>query len=64
MNTLFHKTNANPATSIMIGDTIEVDIQGAINAGIDQVFVNHQNIQTEIKPTYMVNSLKELELIF
>ena len=60
----FHKTNANPATSIMIGDTIEVDIQGAINAGIDQVFVNHQNIQTEIKPTYMVNSLKELELIF
>ena len=60
----FYKTNANPATSIMIGDTIEVDIQGAINAGIDQVFVNHQNIQTEIKPTYMVNSLKELELIF
>jgi putative hydrolase of the HAD superfamily len=60
----FQKTNANPATSIMIGDTIDVDIQGAINAGIDQVFVNHNNIQTEIKPTYTVNSLKELELIF
>jgi putative hydrolase of the HAD superfamily len=60
----FQKTNAQPATSIMIGDTIEVDIQGAINAGIDQVFVNHTGITTEIKPTYMVNSLKELETIF
>ena len=27
--------------SIMIGDSIEVDIKGAINAGIDQVYVNH-----------------------
>ena len=60
----FQKTNAQPATSIMIGDTIEVDIQGAINAGIDQVFVNHTGITTEIKPTYIVNSLKELEKIF
>jgi len=60
----FSKTGAKPSESIMIGDTMEVDIQGAINAGIDQVFVNYQNIQTEIKPTYMVNSLKELEEIF
>ena len=27
----------------MIGDSIEVDIQGAINAGIDQIYVNHIN---------------------
>ena len=60
----FQKTNANPIKSIMIGDTIDVDIQGAINAGIDQVFVNHAGIATEIKPTYTVNSLKELEEIF
>jgi putative hydrolase of the HAD superfamily len=60
----FQKTNAKPSTSIMIGDTIEVDIQGAINAGIDQVFVNHTGISTAIKPTYTVHSLKELEEIF
>ena len=60
----FQKTNAKLATSIMIGDTVDVDIQGAINAGIDQVFVNHARITTEIKPTYTVNSLKELEEIF
>ena len=60
----FQKTNANPATSIMIGDTIEVDIVGAMNAGIDQVFVNHTGISTDIKPTHTVTSLKELEEIF
>ncbi|MFC0774525.1 YjjG family noncanonical pyrimidine nucleotidase [Terrimonas alba] len=60
----FQKTNAIPATSIMIGDTIEVDIVGAMNAGIDQVFVNHTGITTDFKPTYTVSSLKELEEIF
>ncbi|MGZ8553821.1 MAG: YjjG family noncanonical pyrimidine nucleotidase [Chitinophagaceae bacterium] len=60
----FRKTNAKPATSIMIGDTIDVDIQGAINAGIDQVFVNHAGIVTNIKPTYTITSLKQLEEIF
>lgn len=60
----FRKTGAEPSASIMIGDTIEVDIQGAINAGIDQVFVNHTGIASTITPTFTVNSLKELEDIF
>jgi len=60
----FQKTNALPEQSIMIGDNIEVDIQGAINAGIDQVFVNHLNVAAAIQPTYVVYSLKELETIF
>jgi putative hydrolase of the HAD superfamily len=49
---------------IMIGDNIEVDILGAMNAGIDQVFVNYNGIEPTIKPTYTVRSLKELENIF
>jgi putative hydrolase of the HAD superfamily len=48
---------------IMIGDNLDADIQGAINAGIDNVFVNHLNIQPHIKPTYVVHHLKELEQI-
>jgi putative hydrolase of the HAD superfamily len=60
----FERTGADPASSIMIGDSIEVDIQGAINAGIDQVYVNHINATPAIKPTYIVYSLKELETIF
>lgn len=60
----FERTKALPEHSIMIGDSIEADIMGAINAGIDQVFVNHLNIEVEVKPTYTVYSLKELENIF
>ena len=60
----FNKTNASPVESIMIGDSIEVDILGAMNAGFDQVFVNHTCIDCPVQPTYMVHSLKELEQIF
>jgi putative hydrolase of the HAD superfamily len=60
----FQKTNAEPTSSIMIGDTLDVDILGAMNAGIDQVFVNHTGLTTDMKPTYTVNSLKALEEIF
>jgi putative hydrolase of the HAD superfamily len=49
---------------IMIGDNLDADIQGAINAGIDTVFVNHLGIEPHIKPTYTVHHLKELEEIF
>jgi len=60
-----YKTGATVSNSIMLGDTLDADIQGAINAGMDQVFVNHVGItDMEIKPTYVVNSLKELEQIF
>jgi putative hydrolase of the HAD superfamily len=50
--------------SIMIGDNLEADIQGAINAGMDSVFVNHINATPTINPTYIVHHLKELETIF
>lgn len=60
----FLKTNASRESSIMLGDTPEVDIQGAINAGIDQVFVNHTGISSSVPATYTVNNLKELEYIF
>lgn len=64
----FKRTNALPEQSIMIGDTIEVDILGALNAGIDQVHVNHLThepipVNGQL-PTYTVYSLKELERIF
>lgn len=60
----FTKTKSQCHECIMIGDSMEADIQGAINAGIDQVYVNHLNIEPAIQPTFMVYSLKELENIF
>jgi putative hydrolase of the HAD superfamily len=57
-------TNANIKDSIMIGDNIEADIKGAMNAGLDTVFVNHLRAETDVKPTYIIYHLKELEDIF
>ncbi len=58
------RAGANIDESIMLGDDLEVDIAGARNAGLDQVYVNHLNIAPSIQPTYSVRSLKELEDIF
>jgi len=64
----FRKTGAAPQESIMIGDTIDVDVLGAINAGIDQVHVNHIGREPVAVngnlPTYTVYNLKQLEEIF
>ncbi|HMT96091.1 MAG TPA: YjjG family noncanonical pyrimidine nucleotidase [Ferruginibacter sp.] len=50
--------------SIMIGDNPETDIKGALNAGLDAVFVNHINVATDIKSTFTVTHLQQLEEIF
>jgi len=60
----FRRAGAEKSESIMLGDNVEVDIQGAINAGIDQVYVNHLDQSPSIQPTYTVRSLKELREIF
>ena len=57
------KAEANQNESIMIGDNPEADIQGAINAGIDSVFVNHTKIEIALEPTYTIFNLRELEEI-
>lgn len=56
-----NRTGATVAESIMIGDSIEVDIAGAIAAGIDQVHVNHINSEQSLIPTYTVTELKQLK---
>lgn len=59
-----HKAGATTAESIMIGDNIDADIKGGMDAGLDTVFVNHLKINTAIKPTYTIHHLKEMEQIF
>jgi putative hydrolase of the HAD superfamily len=57
------KTGANLKESIMLGDNQDADIAGALNAGMDAVFVNHINETVKLKPTYTITHLKELEAI-
>jgi putative hydrolase of the HAD superfamily len=47
--------------SLMIGDTPDVDVAGALNIGMDAVHVNYNGIEQNIKPTYTVYHLKELK---
>ncbi|BAV09959.1 putative hydrolase of the HAD superfamily [Filimonas lacunae] len=56
-------TGATVRESIMIGDNLDADIQGGMNAGLDTVFVNHLNVQAHIQPTYTILHLQELETI-
>jgi putative hydrolase of the HAD superfamily len=57
------QTGALPAESIMIGDNIDADIAGAINAGWDCIYVNH--LQTNAAPpaTHTITHLRQLEAI-
>jgi len=59
----FAKTGATANNSIMIGDNQSADIQGAINIGMDSVFVNHINAVPTVPATYTITHLKELENI-
>ncbi|MEY3055487.1 MAG: hypothetical protein RLZZ614_8 [Bacteroidota bacterium] len=56
-------SKAKLETSIMIGDNESADIQGAINAGMDSIFVNHLQIQPTVPATHTITHLKELENI-
>lgn len=57
------KANGKTEESIMIGDSLDADILGAKNAGMDSIFVNHINADCNNEPTYTIRHLKELEAI-
>ncbi|MEI6947994.1 YjjG family noncanonical pyrimidine nucleotidase [Paraflavisolibacter sp. H34] len=56
-----HKTGATVTNSLMIGDGLDVDVLGAMNVGMDQVHVNYNGLEQDIRPTYTVKALKELQ---
>lgn len=56
-----NKTGARAEESLMIGDALDVDVAGALNAGIDAVHVNYNHTIQDIQPTYTIYHLKELE---
>lgn len=55
-----NSVNAKKTESLMIGDDLEVDIVGARNYGVDQIFYNPTEIKHEEKVTYEVKLLKEV----
>jgi YjjG family noncanonical pyrimidine nucleotidase len=51
---------AKKENSVMIGDCIEADVQGALNAGLDAIFFNESNVPVE-QNIKQVNHLLELK---
>ena len=57
------KAKAKLKESIMIGDNIEADIEGALNVNMDTIYVNHLNTDKYERSNYTVFHLKEIESI-
>ena len=57
----FEKSGASPEESLMVGDDLEVDIEGAKAVGMDQVFVNFNTLVHHSKVSFEVHSLKEIK---
>ncbi|MGV7105291.1 YjjG family noncanonical pyrimidine nucleotidase [Flavobacterium sp. U410] len=53
---------AEKEESVMIGDSLDADIEGALNFGIDAIFFNTEKIEVEEKVT-QINHLLELKKI-
>ncbi len=59
-NFAFDKSGAKPINSIMIGDDYEVDIIGAKEVGMDQIFFDPYSLQPNLDCNYRVVSLNEI----
>ncbi len=58
------KAGSFPHHSVMIGDTLDADIEGGNNAGIDTVYFNPALPPSgNITPTYVIENLSELKKI-
>jgi putative hydrolase of the HAD superfamily len=53
--------NAKKDATLMIGDDVIIDIEGARNASIDQIYFNPEGKVTDITPTYQIRGLIELK---
>mgnify|MGYP000911671207 CR=1 FL=1 len=54
------ETNAFAKQSLMIGDALDIDVLGAQNVGMDQVYFNPNKIEHEGNPTYEIENLIDL----
>ena len=59
-DTILLDLGALPEECLMIGDDFAVDILGAKNAGIDQLYYNPDGVAQSVNPTYEVKHLAEV----
>jgi putative hydrolase of the HAD superfamily len=57
----FKLAETSPEKSIMIGDSLSTDIEGAQNAGMDSIYFNPHNKWHKYNPTFEIRELIELK---
>lgn len=57
-----NKSGAKIENSLMVGDDVISDIRGAREFGIDQVYFDFKFSNKKVQATYIIHSLKELEM--
>ena len=60
----FKVSGADKATTLMIGDNMQTDIQGALNAGIDALLFNRWSVNVDEaskRPTFVVDRLLQIK---
>lgn len=55
-----HQAGAIVEESLMIGDDVAIDIEGAAGVGMDQIWTNFIGEKSDFKPTYEVTSLMDM----
>lgn len=56
-------SGANPTATLMIGDNLQTDILGALNAGLDAMLFNRWHVdikEAPQAPTFVVDSLRDI----
>ena len=57
------RSEASSSTTLMIGDNLQTDIMGALDAGIDALLFNRWGVETKDcpqTPTFVVDNLKDI----
>jgi putative hydrolase of the HAD superfamily len=57
------QSGASRESTLMIGDNLQTDILGALNAGIDALLFNRWNVEAnevEPAPTFVVSTLRDI----
>lgn len=52
---------SNKSESVMIGDSLEADVRGAMHFGIDAIFFNPNALETPADIPYSISQLKQLQ---
>ncbi len=59
-NTILAATGANPSRAVMVGDSLDTDVAGALAAGLHGIWYNPAGLEGELNGAGVIRNLTEL----